>query len=388
MFQVIALKTRTLRAVGLVALAAAYATPATVAAPESEGHRAPPVARVAAFSPNDPGRGSGWANVQWNFTGPWGVGARTAWTNLVAAGRPGGAGVVVAVVDTGVAYKSTKRRRRSPDLLPSQFVRGYDFVDEDRSPLDGYGHGTHVASTIAERTNNGIGLTGLAYGVKIMPIRVLDNIGEGDVGRIARGVRWAVRHGADIVNLSLEFDSDVGAHEVRSLISAIAYAKRKRVLVVGATGNDGDDVVAYPARDPYVLGVGATTEHGCLSIFSNSGANTDLVAPGGGPDAALPQPNCHPNGPDGRNIAQVTLTGRNLRRFGIPYDYAGTSMAVPHVSATAALVIASGVIGTNPTPEQIIQRLQTTARDLGAPGPDPYYGWGLLDAAAATSPLR
>jgi serine protease len=345
-----------------------------------------PAAASAAF-PDDPGRGNGWRSVQWNFNGPFGVDAPGAWSNLFKAGKPGGRGVVVAVLDSGIAYRTRGRYKRSPDLLPKQFVRGHDFVDHDRSPLDELGHGTHVASTIAERTNNGRGLTGLAYGVKLMPVRVLDSVGDGDANDIASGVLFAVRHHADIINLSLEFDTDVKAGDIPKLLSAIAYAHRRGVLVVGAAGNDGDDLLAYPARDSTVLSVGATTQHGCRSAFSNQGADLDLVAPGGGPDASLDDPNCHPNARSGRNISQITFMSRNNRRFGIPTDYAGTSMAVPHVSAAAALIIASGVIGRHPSPDAIQQRLQMTARDLGPPGPDTIYGAGLINAAAATSPL-
>jgi serine protease len=346
-----------------------------------------PLAHAADF-PDDPGRGHGWRSVQWNFTGPFGVNAPGAWSNLFKVQRPGGRGVVVAVLDSGIAYRSRGHYKRSPDLLPKQFVPGYDFVDNDKSPLDELGHGTHVASTIAERTNNGRDLTGLAYGVKLMPVRILDSSGEGDADVIARGVRFAVKHHADIINLSLEFTTDVTAGEIPKLLAAIAYAHRKGVLVVAAAGNDGDDLLAYPARERSVLSVGATTEHGCLSAFSNQGTDLDLVAPGGGPDANLPEPNCHPNDRAGRNISQLTFMSRTNRRFGVPTDYAGTSMAVPHVAATAALIIASGVIGPHPTPDAIQQRLQLTARDLGPVGPDTTYGYGLIDAAAATSALR
>lgn len=346
-----------------------------------------PLAHAAVF-PDDPGRGRGWRPVQWNFTGPFGVNAEGAWSNMFKVRRPGGRGVVVAVLDSGIAYRTRGHYKRSPDLLPKQFVPGHDFVDHDNSPLDELGHGTHVASTIAERTNNGRDLTGLAYGVKLMPVRILDRAGEGDANVIAQGIRFAVRHHADIINLSLEFTTDVTAGEIPRLIAAIDYAHREGVLVVGAAGNDGDDLIAYPARDATVLSVGATTEHGCLSAFSNQGADLDLVAPGGGPDADLPEPNCHPNARAGRNISQITFLGRNNRRFGVPGDYAGTSMAVPHVAATAALIIASGVIGPHPSPDAIQQRLQLTARDLGPPGPDTTYGYGLIDAAAATSALR
>lgn len=340
----------------------------------------------ASWIPNDPGRGTGWSLVQWNFSARFGVNAPLAWDNLIAAKRPGGAGVVIAVLDSGIAYRNRGRYKRSPDLLSSQFVRGYDFVDNDRSPLDQLGHGTHVASTIAERTGNGRGLTGLAYGVKLMPVRVLNAAGEGDADEIARGVRYAVRRHADIINLSLEFSTDVTAGEIPKLIAAIEYAHKRGVLVVGAAGNDGDDIVAYPARSASVLSVGATTEHGCLSDYSNQGAGLDVVAPGGGPDADLPEPNCDPKDKSGRNISQITFLSRTNRRFAISRDYAGTSMAVPHVSATAALIIASGVIGPHPSPDAIQQRLQATARDMGPPGPDQIYGYGLIDAGAATKP--
>ena len=109
--------------------------------------------------------------------------AARAWGNLVAAGAPGGAGVTVAVLDTGVAYPQQASRPASPDLSPSRFVPGYDFVDDDDDPYDENGHGTHVASTIAEETDNGYGVTGLAYGVRIMPVRVLDRNGDGDATR-------------------------------------------------------------------------------------------------------------------------------------------------------------------------------------------------------------
>jgi serine protease len=134
-----------------------------------------------------------------------------------------------------------------------------------------------------------------------------------------------------------------------------------------------------------VISVGATTEHGCLADYSNTGPGLDLVAPGGGGDADfLEDPNCDPNAAPGREIFQVTY--RNARRqFGISREE-GTSMSVPHVSATAALIIASGVLGEDPSPTAVLRRLEATSRDLGAPGYDEYYGWGLIDAAAATMP--
>ncbi len=153
---------------------------------------AAPRGSASSFLPDDPGKGTtrgGWQEDQWNFTGPYGVDALGAWRHLRAAGRPGGAGVVVAVVDSGVAYRNHAPFARSPDLQAFRFVRGHDFVDDDPYPDDQSGHGTHVASTIAEATDNHVGLTGLAYGVRIMPIRVLDGHDEGSSTDIARGIR-------------------------------------------------------------------------------------------------------------------------------------------------------------------------------------------------------
>ncbi len=330
------------------------------------------------FDPNDPGIGGapgGWAAVQWDFDGPFGVGAEQAWGNLIADGAPGGAGVIVAVLDTGIAYKNWGRFRRSPDLNTTQFVRGYDFIDPGAYPVDHNGHGTHVASTIAESTNNGYGLTGLAYGVKLMSVRVLDTSGEGDAAVIAQGVRFAVNHGAQVINMSLEFDPGVTASDIPELISAIRYAHHRGVVVVAAAGNEGTRTVAYPARAPSVISVGATTQHGCLADYSNDGPQLTMVAPGGGADANLPDdPNCDPNGAPGGDIYQVTFLGPNPRKFGIPPGYDGTSMAAPHVSATAALVIASKVIGAHPTPNAILNRLRATATPLGGPDDRDRYG--------------
>jgi len=369
-------------------IAVALATLA-VAAPAQAGPKGPK-AHIAGFVPNDPGRGTtpgGWAAVQWNFAGPWGVNAPDAWENLRRVGRPGGRGVIIAVLDTGVAYKHKDGFLKSPDISASKIVRGHDFVDDDPYPYDKNGHGTHVASTIAETTNNGVGLTGLAYGARIMPVRVLDDRGEGDAEVIARGIRFAAKHGAKVINLSLEFSVDVRASEIPELIDAVNYARAKRAIVVGASGNEGYPLVAYPAKADPVFAVGATTEHGCLSDFSNIGTGLDIVAPGGGADAALEnEANCQPDAPPGHDIYQVTLEGKSRRRFGIPGDYEGTSMAAPHVAAIAALVIASGIVGNDPTPGQVERRIEQTARDLGASGYDRRYGWGLVDAAAATNP--
>src|SRR3954453_7310699 len=292
---------------------------------------------AGAFVPDAPGRGTTparWAAVQWNFAGPAGVNAPDAWGHLIAAGRPGGEGVKIAVLDTGVAYRRFGRTPASPDLAATHVIAGYDFVGHDPFANDRNGHGTHVASTIAEATNNDLGLTGLAYGASIMPVKVLDDTGEGDASVIAEGVRFAVAHGAKIINLSLEFGSDISWRQIPQLIDAIAEARAKGAIVVAASGNEADTAVAYPARNSNVLSVGSTTEHGCLSDFSNQGSGLDLVAPGGGPDAPLDDPGCV-RSPAGRNISQMTLVGVHKTTFGIPRGYEGTSRAVPHVSEPA-----------------------------------------------------
>jgi serine protease len=350
------------------------------------------VARATAFIPNDPGREGpgGWANLQWNFSGPFGINAPDAWQNAINAGAPGGAGTIVAVLDTGVAYRNSGDGNfyKSPDLDRNRFVRGHDFVRRNSLPYDRNGHGTFVSGAIAQSTNNGLGVTGLAYKARIMPVRVLDFEGKGDVATIARGIRFATRHHAKIVNMSFEFDIGLTAAQIPDVISALRRANRSGVLLVAAAGNTEDTQVAYPARAKHTIAVGATTEHGCLAEYSNTGSGLDLVAPGGGADAAIDgEPNCRPLDDPGRDIYQYTFRGTSPRRFGLPGGYEGTSMAVPHVTGTAALIIGEKLLGPDPAPEAITAQLERTARDLGTPGWDNLYGNGLLNAAAATAPI-
>lgn len=352
------------------------------------------VARTADnFIPNDPGiGGSGdWRRVQWNFVGDYGVNILPAWGHMRDIGKEGGAGAVVAIIDTGVAYETKGRYRVSPDLAGVKVVKPYDFVDRDRHANDRNGHGTHVASTIFEQTNNGIALTGMAYGASLMPLRALDKRGLGDEITVARAIRYAARNKADVINLSVEFDVRLSARDLPSIISAMRYARKQGSLVVAASGNQQARKVAYPARSNYALAVGATTINGCLADYSDVGNGLDLVAPGGGADALVidgragssDRSNCRVNNP-AAPIVQMTFR-RSLTRFSLPSNYQGTSMAAPHVSGAAALVVASGILGPDPKPAAIADRLQRTATDLGFPGYDTRYGWGIVNAGAAVT---
>jgi serine protease len=354
----------------------------------------------AATIPNDPGPitgpagpPGGWVLKQWNFL-PWegtatpllplspgGIDAVGAWKHLEEAGRPGAKGVTIAVLDTGIAYRAEGATfRRSPDFTAGQFVKGYDFVDNDQLPLDENGHGTHVAGTIAEKTNNGIGLTGLAFRAKLMPVRVLDKQGRGQADEIAKGIRFAVANGADVINMSFNFGCD---KEVPGVDEALRQAYRHGVVTVASIGNLGSETcVAPPATGAHVIGVGGSTEGGCLGSYSLAGKGVDVIAPGGG----LPIPGC-PSVSAGP-IYQVTLKRRNPRQFGEPGNYVGTSMAAAHVSGVAAMVLAAGTIDPKAKKEGkvavVTQRLRQTARDLGLP--ETRQGAGLIDAGRATSP--
>ena len=337
------------------------------------------VARASAVQPNDPG-----FPLQWNFWGPFGINMPEAWSLASARRAPGGRGAVVAVLDTGVAYRRLGPYRPAPDL--SSFVRGHDFVEGDRYPLDANGHGTHVSGTIAQTTNNGVGTAGIAYRARIMPVRTLDAYGSGDAVTVSKGIRFAVRHHADVVNLSLEFPSAVRASDIPDVRAAIRYARRHRVVVTGVAGNEGGAQVAYPARAKGVIAVGGTTEDGCRAEYSNSGNDLDVMAPGGGDDAvpgadAWDQAHCRP-GLSLHSVYQQTFSSA-LGRFGLPDGFYGTSMAAPHVAGLAALVIASKRLGSRPRPAAVERHIERTARDLGAPGWDVHYGHGLIDAAAA-----
>ncbi|HEX8742223.1 MAG TPA: S8 family serine peptidase [Thermoleophilaceae bacterium] len=345
----------------------------------------------APFIPNDPGRGNGtdWRDLQWNFADEFGVNAPLAWAHTRQVNAAGGRGAVVAVIDSGVAYKNAGRFRRAPDLYKKRWVKPYDFIDDDGSPLDEDGHGTHVTGTIAQTTNNKLGVTGLAYGVQIMPLRVLDENGDGDGSDLVRALRYAAKNGADVINMSVEFTSDLKAADIPEVVRAMRYAHSQGAVLVGVSGNGSEARVSYPGRYSRAIAVGGTTVGGCLADYSNEGSGLDLVAPGGGQDAEpddsdWDRAHCD-SSRRSRLIYQQTLWG-GVAKFDL-VGFEGTSEAAPHVSATAALVVATmRASGGKPTPAAVQDRLQRTARDLGASGYDKRYGHGLIDAAAATAP--
>ena len=245
---------------------------------------------------------------------------------------------------------------------------------------------------IAESTNNKIGLTGLAYGAKIMPVRVLDADGNGDSQTIAKGIRYAVKHGAQVINLSLEFDSRSPPRRSRSIINAIGYAHRQGVVVVAASGNERRRRLAYPARCANGdLGRRDDRATAAWPTTPTSGAKLDLVAPGGGDDASLANdPDCHPfrNLP---GVHQMTFSdfdsfdpGSNPTRFGFPPSY-GTSMAAPaRLGDRGARDRQPACSAPHPTPDRCSRRLEQTAdaaRRARLPNDD--YGCG-----PASTPAR
>jgi serine protease len=361
------------------------------------------VAHASAI-PDDPGVAGipgGWQRTQWNFLPcgslcgetpaqfqeRGGLNAPEAWDILRQRGAAGARGARVAVLDTGVAYVTKKPRfRKSPDFSRKQFLPGYDFVDHDRLPLDEDGHGTHVTGTIAERTGNHFGLTGLAWRARIIPVRVLDSDGFGTARNIAKGIRWAANHHAQVINMSFEFSFGVNScGKIKGICSAVKYAFKKGALVVAAAGNENGEPVAYPAGAPHVIGVGRTTKDACLAGDSRTGSGLDLVAPGGGYPALSTCGTDNPFFTRGVPIFQLTFNGRGFTHFGYPGGYEGTSMAAAHVSGVAAMVIASHLVGRSPVAVEC--QLEATARrsdsQLGQPYDQRLFGAGLVDAAAA-----
>ncbi len=301
----------------------------------------PAVAMQAMGYPDDPRY-----DEQWNFEM---VGAPVGW-------RVGeGHGVKVAVIDTGVS--------QGPDLEGVDVLEGMSFVPGVETARDDQGHGTHVAGTIAQATNNGLGVAGLAQRATIIPYKVLDSRGSGRSDHIAAAVDEAVDAGADVINLSL------GGGHSDVLHLAVERAAEAGVIVVAAAGNSGSEGVICPAHAVSVLGVGSVGPGAELAPYSTWGEGVDLVGPGG--DTTQ----------EGGGVLQETIAPDGGVQFAA---WQGTSMASPHVAGAAAVLLGAGA----GSPERVRDLLLSTTRDLGEPGFDTRTGHGLLDLGAAVRHLQ
>ncbi len=296
------------------------------------------------FVPNDPDY-----SQQWNLRS---INIESAWDDSK------GDGVIVAVIDTGVS--------RVPDLSDTEFVDGYDFVNNRTDASDDNGHGTHVAGTIAQSTNNDFGVAGVAYEAKLMPLKVLSASGGGEISDIAEAIRFAADHDADVINMSLG-----GAGASQLLEDAVNYAYNKGVVIVAAAGNSNQNAAGFPARYPHVISVSALDSTGQKAPYSNYGAGVDIAAPGG---AIVGE-----NGEGG--ILQNTIdpeTGASVFSH-----FQGTSMAAPHVAGVAALIKATGV----DQPDDVAAILAESSRAVGDDELN-YFGSGHLDASSAVQLAR
>ena len=275
-----------------------------------------------------------------------------------------GAGVIVAVLDTGLRTDHAK--------APANIVAGYNGLDGSTNTVDDNGHGTHVTGTIAQRTNNATGTAGLAYNATVMPVKVCDAGGLCPISAQIDGINFAVANGAKVINLSLGGSTNSSARA-----DAITSAEAAGVTVVAAMGNTGNGNLHYPAANDGVVAVGATRIDQTRSYYSTFGNHIWVTAPGG--DVTVDQ-----NG-DGYGDGVLQLTLGSV--CGDPDVFAycflqGTSMATPHVTAIMALLRAAA---PSLTVSQIRTILRDSAKDLGAPGWDAEYGHGLIQAADAVA---
>ncbi|MGA1868939.1 MAG: S8 family peptidase [bacterium] len=320
--------------------------------------------RTINFIPNDP-----LFCYQWHLNNP---NIEQTWDLSL------GTNVVVAILDTGIAYRNGDGYAQAPDLKETIFMPGYDFVNDDPYPDDDNRHGTHIAGIIAQSTNNLYGGAGIAPGCTIMPIKVLDETGFGDVADIVDGIYFAVNNGAHIINMSLGAARiNRGRRNNRSTSEeeAINYAVSQGVTVICSAGNEASNVENYPASYEATISVTASKyDQSFASSYSSYGPNVDICAPGGDINEDI-------NG-DGYSdgIYQQTHDGIDYMAFDF-YSAEGTSASAAFVSGVSALILAAA--GKPLTPMDVREILQTTAIDLGDPGWDQFYGWGLVNPLAA-----
>jgi len=301
------------------------------------------LAPAAAPAANDPRRGE-----QWNLD---------LIESDAAHATATGTGAVIAVVDTGVAAGH-------PDLA-GQILPGHDFVQDDDTPQDGNGHGSHVSGIAVAATGNGVGISSVAPGAKLLPVRVLADDGSGTSEDVAAGIDWARTHGAQVINLSLGSEVPiVGAMGGDEIDAAIRRALGAGLVVVAAAGNNGVPVCEQPAAAEGLLCVGAVDKRKQRSFFSSFGSGLGVVAPGGSSLPAAGEDILSTVPPDGYE------------------EIAGTSQAAPHVAGVAALLVGKGLTG-----QAAVKRILDTATDLGPSGDDAEYGHGLVNARAAVAGL-
>ena len=286
-----------------------------------------------AGTPDDPLFDKQWALAK--------IEAESAWK--VATGR----NVTIAVIDSGVDLDHPE--------LALRVVEGYDFVNDDAEADDDYGHGTLVAGVAAAAANNGAGIAGLAWNSRIMPVKVLDEQGQGVSSNLTCALYWAADRGADIINISIiSFGPSFGMQ------SAIDYAANEGAMIFSAAGNlfEEGNPVTYPAAHHNVIAVAATDKDDAHAWFSSAGAFVDIAAPGVGIYSPFP-----PTHEEYRSVY-------------------GTSLATPHGAGLAALVLSAVPSLTSEEVETVIQQ---SAVDLGDTGKDDKFGHGRIDASAAIS---